>query len=53
VHLRVEDIDHKSLTIKVRAETTKNGKERLVVLSPALPHIWGIKLACCKKQRSG
>lgn len=34
VHLRVEDIDHKSLTIKVRAETTKNGKERFVVLSP-------------------
>src|SRR6266496_6820111 len=32
--LRVEDIDHKSLTIKVRAETTKNRKERLVVLSP-------------------
>lgn len=32
--LRVEDIDHKSLTIKVRAETTKNGKERQVVLSP-------------------
>ena len=34
VHLRVEDIDHKGLTIKVRAETTKNGKERFVVLSP-------------------
>ena len=34
VLLRVEDIDHKSLTIKVRAETAKNGKERLVVLSP-------------------
>ena len=34
LHLRVEDIDDVSLTIKVRAETTKNGKERLVVLSP-------------------
>ncbi len=34
LHLRVDDIDHKSLTIKVRAETTKNGRERLVVLSP-------------------
>jgi len=32
--LRVEDIDEGSLTIKVRAETTKNGRERLVVLSP-------------------
>lgn len=32
--LRVDDIDHKSFTIRVRAETTKNGKERLVVLSP-------------------
>jgi len=31
--LRIEDIDHQSLTIKVRAEATKNGKERLVVLS--------------------
>ncbi len=34
LRLRVEDIDHQSLTIKVRAETTKNGKERFVVLSP-------------------
>jgi integrase/recombinase XerD len=34
LRLRVEDIDDVSLTIKVRAETTKNGKERLVVLSP-------------------
>jgi len=34
VLLRVEDIDHHSLTIKVRAETTKNGKERFAVLSP-------------------
>ena len=33
LHLRVGDIDHQSLTIKVRAETTKNGKERLAVLS--------------------
>lgn len=32
--LRTDDIDHPSLTIKVRAETTKNGKERFVVLSP-------------------
>lgn len=32
--LRVDDIDHRSLTIKVRAETTKNGKERFVALSP-------------------
>jgi site-specific recombinase XerD len=31
--LRVDDIDHKSLTIKMRAEITKNGRERLVVLS--------------------
>lgn len=34
LHLRVDDLDHKSLTLKVRAETTKNGRERLVVLSP-------------------
>jgi integrase/recombinase XerD len=34
LRLRVDDIDHQSLTIKVRAETTKNGKERFVVLSP-------------------
>lgn len=32
--LRVDDIDHQSLTIKVRAETTKNGRERFIVLSP-------------------
>lgn len=32
--LRVEDIDHKALTIKVPASATKNGKERQVVLSP-------------------
>ncbi len=32
LRLRVEDIDHQALTIKVRAETTKNGKERLVLL---------------------
>jgi site-specific recombinase XerD len=32
--LRVEDIDNTSLTIKVRADITKNRKERLVVLSP-------------------
>ena len=34
VLLRVEDIEHKSLTIKVRVETAESGKERLVVLSP-------------------
>jgi integrase/recombinase XerD len=34
LRLRVDDIDHQSLTMKVRAETTKNGKERFVVLSP-------------------
>ncbi len=32
--LHFGDIDHKSLTIKVRAEVTKNRKERFVVLSP-------------------
>jgi len=26
--------DHKNLTIKVRTETTKNGRERFVALSP-------------------
>jgi site-specific recombinase XerD len=34
LHLRIEDIDDASLTIKVRADITKNRKERLVVLSP-------------------
>lgn len=34
LRLRVEDIDDISLTIKVRAESTKNRKERLVALSP-------------------
>src|SRR5436305_1312946 len=34
LRLRVDDIDEKSLTIKVRADMTKNRKERLVVLSP-------------------
>jgi integrase/recombinase XerD len=33
LRLRVEDIDDTSLTIKVRAESTKNRKERLVALS--------------------
>ncbi len=32
--LRVDAIDQKSLTIKVAAESTKNRKERMVVLSP-------------------
>jgi len=34
LRLRVEDIDDTSLTIKVRADMTKNRKERMVVLSP-------------------
>lgn len=34
LRLRVEDIDDIALTIKVRADVTKNRKERQVVLSP-------------------
>jgi len=34
LRLRVEDIDDTSLTITVRADSTKNRKERLVALSP-------------------
>jgi|SRR5579859_3223449 len=33
LRLRIDDIDKESLTIKVRAETTKTRRERLVVLS--------------------